>query len=64
MRFQATALMTGEEKKLLEDLAAEHKTTQSVILRAGLLDLSGNPHSQQAWIESAKQATEQDKEAL
>ena len=55
MRHQATALLTGDEKQVLEDLAATHQTTLSTILRAALLEFTGNPESQQAWIKRAKQ---------
>lgn len=55
IRIQATALMTMAEKATLEGLAAEHKVSLSVILRASVHGFKGNPESQQAWIESANQ---------
>ncbi len=53
MRFQATALMTSDLKKILEDLAAAHGQTQSRVLIAGLLALSGYfPDEQKLWLKA------------
>lgn len=55
MRIQATALMTVDEKQALEESAARHKTTLSVILRAGHRKFeSMEPDEQAIWVESAK----------
>ena len=58
MRVQSTALMTLPEKQMLEELTAQHKTTQSVILRAGLNQFASKPDEQAAWIEFTKQESE------
>ncbi len=60
MRIQATALMTLAEKAMLEELATEHRTSQTIILRAGLHQFKGNPEHRQVWIDSANQAFRQE----
>ena len=50
--------MTLPEKQMLEQLAAGHKETQSVILRASLHNFASLPPDEQdVWIEFAKQET-------
>lgn len=52
---------------MLEELATEHGTSQTIILRAGLHHFKGNPEHRQVWIDSANQAFKQeigDKETL
>lgn len=59
MRIQATALMVMIEKQGLDELAKTHKTTLSVILRAGFHQFKENPESQKAWMEVAKQVSKE-----
>ena len=59
MRHQATAQLTGDEKRALVDLAATHGKTHSTILRAGFREFRENPESQREWIDLAeKEATD------
>ena len=63
MRIQATALMTMDEKTVLVEQSEDHKTTQSTILRAGLLAFTSLPRLEQAlWITMAEQATAENKQ--
>ena len=62
MRIQATALMTMDEKTVLDGLKAEHDSKLSVVLRAGLLAFTALPRLEQAlWITMAEQATAENK---
>lgn len=53
MRIQATALLTMDEKAVLEELAEYHDATLSAVLAAGLRKLSSlKPLEQAVWIAS------------
>ena len=56
MRCQATALMTVNTREVLMAIVDAHKTQQTLVLVAGLLNFAQLPLSEQAtWIEVAEQ---------